>query len=99
MRSHLRTAEVWVSGLKILSYEHSIPLTGLKKQPLGVDTLNKPNSIKQNGRVIVEEIFRLDAKMVEDIIDCLFEYKSTMENKGLHFDGDKPMQKLTSLLT
>ena len=46
-----------------------------------------------------KETLRLDAEMVEEIIDCLLECKSTVECKGLNFDGDQPMQKLTSLLT
>ena len=30
--------------------------------------------------------------MMADIIDCLQEYMSAMEYKGLDFDGDKPIQ-------
>ena len=36
--------------------------------------------------------FRWDTAMIEHLIDCLLEYKSSMTYKNLDFDADKPMQ-------
>ena len=41
---------------------------------------------------IAKKVFRWDIGMVSNIIDCILEYKSSMEYKGLDFDRDKPMQ-------
>ena len=36
--------------------------------------------------------FQWETDMIEHLIDCLLDYKSSMTLKNLDFDADKPMQ-------
>ena len=44
---------------------------------------------------IAKKVFRWDIGLVTNIIDCLLEYKSSMEYRGLDFDGDNARQNCT----
>ena len=39
-----------------------------------------------------KKYFRWDLNLVQNLVECLLEYKSKMEYKSLDFDADKPMQ-------